>query len=478
MATRRVRPFHSKDQDGAVVTRDEVKIVKEDTVSSRLMYRGRAHALDAADTESVWQIERIFTEGNIKTSEFAVDVEGNPSYTFKWSDRNSTSVFDPVSYEGGTLLRCDGSNDYVTLGNQALLDFDGQTEAFSISAWFQSCSEAEQVIFSKQGAANAEGYRLALSAGKLFMHIAGGADRIEVSSSFQKLNDEKLNHVVVTHDGGGAASGISMVINGVADTALSTVVDTLASTSENSTAAQISGRNTTTEVFDGYLDEIAVWDVELSTAEAQEIYNSGARADLNDHSQALNLVGWWNFESESWPTISDKSDVGSNLDGTATNFNGPHDLVLASASIPSLGRIATADSLTTNECQDVTGTTVGTKRTLDVAVKETVGSTFTPAGLRTAIKVTTMDVTSAAALALPATALTDRNSLVVHNATTGAEILYVGPSNVTADNVVGTTSGHEVGPGETFAVDIQDNIILYGRAASGETVRVKITEVA
>jgi len=67
--------------------------------------------------------------------------------------------------------------------------------------------------------------------------------------------------------------------------------------------------------------------------------------------------------------------------------------------------------------------------------------------------------------------------MVVHNKSTD-EILYVGPSNVTADNVVGTTSGHEIFPGETFAIDIQDDIILYGRAETGKTIRVKITEVA
>ena len=102
---------------------------------------------------------------------------------------------------------------------------------------------------------------------------------------------------------------------------------------------------------------------------------------------------------------------------------------------------------------------------------------FTPSGLHIAFKVTTLDVTSAAALPLPAVALVGRNSLVVHNKST-LDILYVGPASLTADNVIGITSGHEVNPGETFAIDIQDDIILYGRAETGKTIRVKVTEIA
>lgn len=102
---------------------------------------------------------------------------------------------------------------------------------------------------------------------------------------------------------------------------------------------------------------------------------------------------------------------------------------------------------------------------------------FSPSGLHVAFKVTTMDVVDSSASPLPAIPLVGRNSLVVHNKST-MDILYVGSSTLTADNVIGTTSGHEVNPGETFAIDIQDDIILYGRAETGKTIRVKVTEIA
>lgn len=103
--------------------------------------------------------------------------------------------------------------------------------------------------------------------------------------------------------------------------------------------------------------------------------------------------------------------------------------------------------------------------------------TFTPTGLKTAIFVTTMDITDAASQPIPATPLTGRNSMVIQNKD-AIEVLYVGPSTVTADTVNGTTSGHEINPGETFAIDITADIILYARAPAGKTIKVKVTEVA
>jgi len=105
-----------------------------------------------------------------------------------------------------------------------------------------------------------------------------------------------------------------------------------------------------------------------------------------------------------------------------------------------------------------------------------VSGSVSTSGLTTEIKVTTLDITDTAG-ALPATALTDRNALSVHNKH-ATETLYIGPATVTADSSTGTTSGWEVGPGAFVSFDITDSIILYGRAESGQTIQVKITEIA
>lgn len=128
--------------------------------------------------------------------------------------------------------------------------------------------------------------------------------------------------------------------------------------------------------------------------------------------------------------------------------------------------------------QLVTTTSVGGDVGLDVnLIGGVVSGTFSPTGLKVAFKVTTADITDTASQ-LPLTPLTGRNSMVIHNLSS-TDTLFIGPSSsVTADRVLGTTSGHEVFPGETFAIDITNAVILYGIAPAGKTIRVKISEVA
>lgn len=101
---------------------------------------------------------------------------------------------------------------------------------------------------------------------------------------------------------------------------------------------------------------------------------------------------------------------------------------------------------------------------------------FSLTGLSVAIKTTTMNVGDTAT-AIPATPLTGRNSITIVNYST-TEILYIGNITVTADRVVGITSGYEVNPGEGFNLDITEDIVLYGRAETGQTILIKVTEVA
>ena len=45
--------------------------------------------------------------------------------------------------------------------------------------------------------------------------------------------------------------------------------------------------------MDGLMDEVGIWDKELSSVEVEEIYGVGAATSLTNHSAAANLVSWW-----------------------------------------------------------------------------------------------------------------------------------------------------------------------------------------
>lgn len=121
---------------------------------------------------------------------------------------------------------------------------------------------------------------------------------------------------------------------------------------------------------------------------------------------------------------------------------------------------------------DVSGET---KRCMDINVANQISGDFSPSGLKIAMRTTTMEV-STIPIPIPAIPLADRNSIEIQNLD-DTEILYVGNSDVTADRVLGTTSGKEIDPGSFWSLDVTETIILHGVVASG-TIQIKVTEVA
>jgi len=88
------------------------------------------------------------------------------------------------------------------------------------------------------------------------------------------------------------------------------------------------------------------------------------------------------------------------------------------------------------------------------------------AGLNSRIKSSAVSV-GTTAVALPTTALAGRKSMVIKN--NGAAIVYLGHSGVSISNGYPLAAGAEVG------LDIEQNLIIYGRIASG-TVDVRLLE--
>lgn len=117
-----------------------------------------------------------------------------------------------------------------------------------------------------------------------------------------------------------------------------------------------------------------------------------------------------------------------------------------------------------------------TEYLLRCKIMNVVTGQFTFSGLSLAIKTTTLLVTDVAT-PLPAVALAQRNAISIQNKDT-VNTVYIGNSDVTADSIIGTTSGLELGPTGYYGLDITDQIVLYARCEAGKTAILKITEVA
>lgn len=91
------------------------------------------------------------------------------------------------------------------------------------------------------------------------------------------------------------------------------------------------------------------------------------------------------------------------------------------------------------------------------------------------LKRSVVTVTDTAADPIP-TPLTNRVALSLRNKSTTATV-YLGEDNtITPDNTA--TGGWEIGPGEDFSLDLNENNGFFLRTAVGETAIIKILEIA
>jgi len=226
----------------------------------------------------------------------------------------------------GRSLSClfDGTNEYVTMGN--VLDFD-YNDPFTISCWVKSTDNTAYLVSKKSNAAGQyRGYGLLYWGGGtgevtfLLTNDGDPAGTTEIQvESVAAYNDGKWHHICATYDGSNVASGVTIYVDGVSVSTI-TVWDTLgANTTVNSASFNISGRTDGDTLLDGNIDEVGIYDKELSPAEVADVYNEGSPNDLSSLSSSANLVGWWRMgDGDTYPTLTDNS-VNSN-DGTMTNM--------------------------------------------------------------------------------------------------------------------------------------------------------------
>jgi hypothetical protein len=166
-------------------------------------------------------------------------------------------------------------------------------------------------------------------------------------------------------------------------------------------------------------------------------------------------------------SISVESSDRIRVDANITAPEGTSVLIDATTDSIKIGNSAVGPFLNVNSDGSInTNTTI-----------EDVTGTFTPSGLKTAGKITTVQITDTAT-ALPSTPLTARNAIAISNLST-SQTLYIGFSNsVTADRSIGTNAGWEIGPLEGFNLDITDSVVIYGITASGMSALIKILELS
>ena len=224
------------------------------------------------------------------------------------------------SFSNTLSTRFDGVDDFVDCGDADNLSFgNGTTDSpFSISAWVNINTISNFIIVSKDASSKREyDFRVVNNTMRVFFldNSSGGFIGRLYNSSLTSIQ-RVWSHFCFTYNGNSASSGIKIYLNG-------TRVDDANyqggsyTSMENTTSNFNIGKQEILNLFsDGAIDEVAVFNSELSASDITSIYNSGVPNDIS----SLSPLSWWRCgDGDTAPTLIDNGSGGNN--GTMTNFS-------------------------------------------------------------------------------------------------------------------------------------------------------------
>ena len=188
---------------------------------------------------------------------------------------NNGTVTGTETYVAGKIDKAfsfNGSTE-VVLSNESNFDFD-ISSPFSISAWCKTNGGGtEDIIVSKYQTGASYGWNLKIDGSGLprFTIYAGGSVYSIVGSS--TVNDDNWHHIVGTFDGTSNLSGMKIITDEAIVTGGSSA---MSSNSLNSYPVRIGAQGASiNDPFTGLIDDVRIYDRELTQGEVNIIYNGG-----------------------------------------------------------------------------------------------------------------------------------------------------------------------------------------------------------
>jgi len=223
--------------------------------------------------------------------------KGKNNATNNWGEIYSSSaagdtLLSSASFSNQYSLDFNGVDMYAELGNVTSLN--GSAVA-SWSLWVNRDNVTRNEVAISQSGAGTDR--------QFYLRFVGN-NRIDLFlNNLIMFRDSSLNvtfanntwyNIVLTYNGANTPNSAkcNLYINGVKETNTTGYnVSSLNSSSSNfNIGRHQNGASSYNNFFDGNIDEIALFDKELSQSEVTAIYNSGVPGDLTGHA---NLTDWW-----------------------------------------------------------------------------------------------------------------------------------------------------------------------------------------
>lgn len=239
----------------------------------------------------------------------ALQVSDGTSY-FNY-DYDSLSL---ASITNTNSLSFDGVGDYVDCGGAIDFHFNngiGSDLPFSVSAWVKLDNITAKRVVSKDTSTSAREYLLGTSGnGKFNMLLGTGSVNINCQNN-TALNTTDWYHVVSTYDGSKTAAGIKVYVNGDASSLSTSTAGSYTGMPQTNGNLEIGRFANLHSFFDGFIDEVSIFDYELSQIQVSAIYNNKVVNNIG----ALEPLGWWRMgdnDNGQGPIITDQGSGNNN----------------------------------------------------------------------------------------------------------------------------------------------------------------------
>jgi hypothetical protein len=204
------------------------------------------------------------------------------------------SIFNRFSFD------FDGTDDYVEVPNSTSLNI---LSALSISAWFKTTSSNGMYLLT-HGSGSQIKYFIQFFApiNRIRVQIFDGSGVSIIVDNTQVFDDGQWHNIILTTDALTTTNGVKVYFDGT----LLTNKGTLSNSGLYTTFAGLFiGQIPNTTRFEGNIDEVALFNSELSAGEVTTIYNGGKPKDLS----GLSPVSWWRMGDKA--TYSNPGGVGN-----------------------------------------------------------------------------------------------------------------------------------------------------------------------
>lgn len=219
------------------------------------------------------------------------------------------------NFTNGHSTTFDGSTQKIDFGNNLNFAYNAP---YSISFWAKpaSLTTAFKTIVGKAVGNPYQGWEIQQNLTTIEADLAvDNTHYIEVHGGANFSSTSTWYHVAVIYSGSGTGAGYSMYINNSAQTVV-TVSDTVGTGSTTNSNSLATGWRSNI-FWPGKLNNVSIWNTNISSGQVSSIYNGGTPGDLSSVSGFSTNCKFWVYHGD-----GDTNLASGFVDHTTSGFNG------------------------------------------------------------------------------------------------------------------------------------------------------------